>query len=109
MRIAAGVLMIILGMTMMGTFVVALSEGGIHDYSLPFILFVIISAVFIITGGVFCLKRKYWKLCFTSSLLLSLLLIFCLFFLPITSTWFLVPGGILPIIFVCLRKRDWES
>ena len=100
--------MIIFGMTMMGTFVVALSEGGIHDYDLPFILFVIISAVFVITGGVFCLKRKYWKLCFTSSLFLSLFLIFCLFSLPI-FIWFLLPGGILSLIFVCLRKREWQG
>ena len=107
MRKAAGILMIILGMTMMGTFVFALSEGGIHDYGLPFILFVIISAIFILTGGVFCLKRKYWKLCFTSSLLL--LIFCCLFFLFIPSTWFFLPGGILPIIFVCVWKEEWKS
>ena len=109
MRKTAGILMIILDMTMLGTFVAALSEGGIHEYGLPFILFVIISAIFIITGGVSCLNRKYWKLCFTSSLFLSLLLIFCLFALPIASTWFLLPGGILSLIFVCIRKREWEN
>jgi hypothetical protein len=74
MRIAAGTLMIILG-TIMGTFValveLTLSEGSMN-YA-RFILFPIIPAVFVITGGVFCLKRKDWKLCFTSSLVLLLL------------------------------------
>ena len=109
MRITAGIMMLILGMTDMGTFIVALSEGGIHDYPLSFILFVIISAVFIITGGAFCLKRKYWKLCFASSLLLSLIMIFGFLFVSMTLYSFLSLGGILSLIFICLRKRGWQE
>jgi hypothetical protein len=133
MRRAAGTLMIILG-TIMGTFValveLALGEGSMN-YA-RFILFPIIPAVFVITGGVLCLKRKYWILCFTSSLVLLLLdLYLFLAFnfrslnipLPLNSyplpsaTWFppsfldwvFTLSGILPIIFVCLRKREWQE
>ena len=131
MRIAAGTLMIILG-TIMGTFV-ALVELALGDGSMNyarFTLFSIIPAVFVITGGVFCLKRKYWKLCFTSSLVLLLLdsYLFIAFnfryipfplnsYPPPSATWFppsfldwvFTLSGILPIIFVCLRKREWQE
>jgi membrane protease YdiL (CAAX protease family) len=136
MRIAAGILMIILG-TITGTFVafveVLLGWGdGSMNYA-SFILFAIIPAVFVIPGGVFCLKRKYWKLCFTSSLLLLFidLYLFIAFnfyyrptipvntypiMIPDTSRflisfliWFVSLSGILPIIFVCLRKREWQE
>jgi hypothetical protein len=130
MRIAAGILTIILG-TIMGTFValveLTLGEGSMN-YA-RFILFPIISAVFVITGGVFCLKRKYWILCFTSSLVLLLLdlylfLAFNFRYIPLplgsypaNATWFppsfldwvFTLSGLLPIIFVCLRKREWQE
>jgi len=130
MRKAAGILMIILGI-IMGTFValVELTVGeGNMNYA-RFILFPIISAVFVITGGVFCLKRKYWILCFTSSLVLLLLdlYLFLAFnfryppfpfnypppnatFSPLSFLdWVFTLSGILPIIFVCLRKREWQE
>jgi len=75
MRIAAGILMIIYGVKAIGTFVGFLSEEGFYafygnSYTLALNLIVIITAVFFTTGGVFCLKRKYWKICFASSLCL---------------------------------------
>ena len=130
MRKAAGILMIILG-TIMGTFValaeVALGEGSMNY--VRFVLVAIIPAVFVITGGVFCLKRQYWKLCFTSSLVLLLLDLYLFlafnfryiplplgsypanatFFPPSFLDWVLTLGGILPIIFVCLRRREWQE
>ena len=105
MRKAAGILMII------GTIMSVAAFGSIPgepEKSLAFgLIFVYLG--FTLSGGIFTLKRKHWKLCFISSLLLTLFLISSLFFLPVTSTWFLIPGGILPIIFVCLRKREWQS
>jgi len=132
MRKAAGILMITLG-TIMGTFValveLTLGEGSMN-YA-RFILVAIIPAVFVITGGVFCLKRKYWKLCFASSLVLLLLDLYLFlafnfryppigplnsypppnatFFPPSFLDWVLTLSGILPIIFVCLRKREWQE
>ena len=81
MRKAAGILMIIYGVITLSGSVVFLSLYGIRisAYEPPFHLFIIIWAVFITPGGVFCLKRKYWKICFTSSLFLLLFTIPLLF------------------------------
>jgi hypothetical protein len=121
MRIAAGILMIIYGVKTIGTFVGFLSERG-FDFSLDALsLIVIITAVFFTTGGVFCLKRKYWKICFASSLCLLLFMIYDLHLLfPVSFValnipfWVLIPlylppWGILPQIFVCLRKSEWQE
>ena len=121
MRIAAGILMIIVGIALLGIFIPLLSEYGIATYDLPFSnLVMIISALFSVTGGVFCLKRKYWKVCFISALLLLVLSALFLFILSVLCSlgseytppgwsWFPIPVGILPIVFVCLRKREWSE
>ena len=122
MRIAAGILMITYGVKTIVFFVGSLSDWGFHGYLDALGLFVIISAVFIITGGVFCLKRKYWKLCFTSALLAVFMIISWIYLLtgfrfppPSPSpyfAWFLLPWlitGTPAIIFVCIRKREWQE
>ena len=119
MRIAAGILMIIYGVKTIGFFVGSLIKWGFHGYPLDLGLIVIISAVFIITGGVFCLKRKYWKLCFASSLVLLLFMIFDLYFrFPVAfelniprevNMRLSLPLGILPLIFICLRRSEWQE
>ena len=114
MRKAAGILMVVLGLTTICVYVYA--DGGVLSkpdfyFDLSFTLFVIISAVFVITGGLFCLKRKYWILCFISSLFFNyfVLLICALDIFPYVLTWFLAPVGIVPLIFTCLRKREWQE
>ena len=122
MRIAAGILMIIYSVRTIVFVGGTLSVQGFGTYPLVMSLAAIISAVFIITGGVFCLKRKYWKLCFASSLVLLLFLMFELVFIyPFAFGFSIVnlpqnvymaislPWGILPLIFVCLRKSEWQE
>lgn len=58
-------------------------------------------ALFVISGGIFTLLRKYWKICVTASILST-------FFLTLTMVIYIFVG-ILPIIFICLRKREWQS
>lgn len=118
MRIAAGILMIVYSVRTIVFAGGTLSVQGIE--SSPIVLAAIISAVFIITGGGFCIKRKYWKLCFASSLVLLLFLIFEVFlmfplawWLNIPNWWVVIPLSIpwpiLPQIFVCLRKNEWQE
>jgi hypothetical protein len=119
MRIAAGILMILYGVKTIGFFVVNVIGWGFlpigwgwHHSPLWMHLIAIISAVFIITGGFFCLKKKYWKICFASSLCLLL-------YMMLFEFWFRyptyvgialsIPWGILPQIFVCLRKSEWQE
>ena len=110
MRKAAGILMVILGLTIMCRYVDVLGKNDVY-FELHFTLFVIISAVFVITGGLLCLKRKYWVLCFISSLFFNyfVLLICACDIFPYVLTWFLAPVGIVPLIFTCLRKREWQE
>jgi uncharacterized Tic20 family protein len=112
MRKAAGILMVIFGLTVMCRYVDVLGKNDVY-FELHFTLFVIISAVFVITGGLFCLKRKYWVLCFISSLFFNyFVLLICSFgIFPYVDVvnWFLIPVGIVPLIFTCLRKREWQE
>jgi peptidoglycan/LPS O-acetylase OafA/YrhL len=114
MRKAAGILMVVLGLTMMWVYVDALGRDDVDFWlstKLSFTLFVIIGAVFVITGGLFCLKRKYWVLCFISSLFFNyyVFIVGGSGIFPDFVVWFLIPLGIVPLIFICLRKREWQE
>lgn len=126
MRITAGILMIMYGVKTIGIYVssIFLYEWDFRgDYfDLALFLVCIIAAVFFITGGVFCLKRKYWKLCLASSICLSIFMFFDVmptarfFDSPNIPSWvvmvvspILLPWGIVPIILVCLRKSEWQE
>lgn len=119
MRMAAGILMIILATVLPG--IVSMVGEGIMDirtFDLWFSLFIIISGVLLVTGGVSCLKRRYWRLCFTSALFAIFVMILWVGLfgesLVFSLTWFyinlfFIATGILPIIFVRLRKREWRE
>jgi len=111
MRRAAGILMIILGMTMMGFFLYAYYSGqGSYGPGFFFPILMIFSTVFIITGGVFCLRRKYWTVCFISSILFPCFAIFLwMWVIPYGLGLLSIPGGIISAIFVGLRRREWHD
>jgi hypothetical protein len=121
MRIAAGIMTMVVGIALLVYFVPLLIEDGVGSYDLPFVnLVMVISALFFVTGGVFCIRRKYWRVCLASSLLLLVILALLLLILwvvwsllsPYAAVWWIlvpIPVGILPIIFVCLRKREWQK
>jgi len=122
MRIAAGILMIMYGVKTIVLYVSSLfvDEWSFRGSTPAMFLISIIAAVFFITVGVFCLKRKYWEMCFASSICLLVFMFFDLLptarasieFLNIPS-WvvlpLLLPWAILPLIFVCLRKSEWQE
>jgi len=112
MRRAAGILMMILGMVLLVTFVVVLIQYGIPVYEYAIDLLMIILAVFIVTGGILCLMKKYWGLCLASALLAVFFMIFWLMGSPYALNWlawFFITMGTFPIIFVCLRKKEWQT
>jgi len=123
MRIAAGIILIIYGVVSLVIYVFVLLIMQLHLYLYVFdpshILFIlfIISKAFIVTGGVFCLMRKVWGLCFASALLsvsINIYEIAGLSFLPLPSDlwiWWslIIITGALPIIFICIRKREWSE
>jgi hypothetical protein len=131
MRKAAGILMIIYGVKTMSFLIVAI----INNWSLagyktehPFGLIIGFWAVFIIIVGVLCIKSVVWGLCFASSLALFIYVIYDLAYIglgphifasfellirlnPIrlVDTILAVPLGVLPEIFICLRKSEWHE
>ena len=98
MRIAAGILLIIGAIVMGGISGVAYASLNIFarwGYYLPFMLNpVFVLAVgatlcgIVLTGGILAIKRKQWGFCLASSI----------------AGW-----AILPLIFICLRKREWNT
>ena len=121
MRKAAGIMLIILGVAAISLFIVDVS--GLITRPIEYILtppdyvFIIIAtlAVFFIVGGVFCLKRRNWRLCFTSSLFLHFFMPVLIFSKPFFFSWLLllwvslISVWILPLIFICLRKSEWSE
>ena len=122
MRKAAGIILIILGVAALSLFIVNVSGLITNPYedfmqTPPDYVFIIIAtlAVFFIVGGVFCLKKRNWRLCFTSSLFLHFFMTVLIFSNLFFFSWMLplwlslIPVWILPLIFICLRKSEWSE
>jgi hypothetical protein len=118
LRKAAGILLIVFGAAAIGLSTVNVSGlityqiGGHTPQTPPDYLYIITATlgVLFITGGVSSLKRKYWGLCFTSSILIHILMTLSIF-LPWTYLWwfYLIPLWILPLIFISLKKSEWAE
>ena len=112
MRIAAGILMVAFGLFLLITGVSHLTGYGFDVYYLASSLLLIIPAIFVITAGIFCLQRKYWKVCFASALVTLVIMILWLTGYAadsIWSAWVVSMVGTFPIIFVCLTKKEWQE
>ena len=119
MRKAAGILLIIFGVGTIGTSIYGLREFsfGLDVFSYGDYIITTELLVLFITGGVFCLKRKHWVLCLTSSIFLHFWVmvpladLFPRSWLNSLPAWFpyLSPVTILPFIFIWLRKREWPE
>ena len=104
--------MVAFGLFLLITVISELNRYDFDVYDVAFSLFLIIPAAFIITAGVFCLERKYWKVCFASALVTLLIMIMWLTGYAadsIWSAWVVSMVGTLPIIFVCLAKKEWQK
>jgi hypothetical protein len=128
MRIAAGIILIILGIVGLTGLAINLTTSNIYVELLSYlhlILWRIGAGALLVIGGVFCLKRKYWGVCLASAL-------FALF-IGIASTidyvryittnyigplgrismtwgiWILLLGAIIATIFISLTKKEWQK
>jgi hypothetical protein len=125
MRIAAGIISIILGIVGLIGLVMGLSPSGIYLLSsLPRILWRIGSAALLISGGVFCLQRRYWGACLASALValfigISSTIDYVRYITtyirplgPISMTWgiwILLLGAVISTIFIIRRKKEWQK
>lgn len=102
MRVAAGILMIFTAIVGFSIIRAIIGYPGSQPLAsdIPYVSLLkwlsFFWAFFVGIGGIYTLKRKVWKLCLISSILQ-------VWVIPI------IPIGILPLIFICVRKREWES
>ena len=128
MRIAAGIVLIISGIVGIVGVVMSLSTSNIYIELLRYlhlILWRIGSGAFLVIGGVFCLRRKYWGACLAAAL-------FAVGFIGIPSTidyvtyigtnitpfgpiamtwgiWIVLLGAVISTIFIIRRKKEWSE
>ena len=125
MRIAAAIILIISGIA--GLIGLVMSLTGIYVELLRYlhlILWRIGSAALLISGGVFCLQRRYWGACMASALVALLIgissTIDYLRYIttnigplgPISMTWgiwILLLGAVISTIFIIRRKKEWKK
>jgi hypothetical protein len=124
MRIAAGIILIILGVVRVANMIINMSvpDAFINSYSLweGLLIFgywpVVYCALFI-TGGILCIAKKYWGLCLISSLLALVGGIYAVAQTLVLGdsisiyweTWILIVGALISTIFVSLTKYEWEE
>ena len=113
MRKAAGIMLIIFGMFLLNTVISALRGYDIHVYQIVSNLLMIIPVAFLITGGIFCLQKKYWRACLASVwLAVFIMLVSLIGSLPYGLdwlSWVFSVLGTLSIIFVYLTKEEWKE
>ena len=114
MRIAAGITLMLLGVAWAFLTVGYLLwdiQHGVPASGLFYYILMLIPGAFLVAGGVFCVKRRYWKVCFASALVGLVIVIFCM---SVAALWlsyfvFVISVGILPTIFVYLSRREWSE
>ena len=128
MRKAAGIMLIISGVGGLLGLVMTLSTSNIYVEVLRYLHLIlgrIGSGALLVTGGVFCLRRRYWRACLASAL-------FAVFFIGIPSTidyvryigtqiapwgrismtwgiWILLLAAVISAIFIIRRKKEWSE
>lgn len=120
MRIAAGIIMIIIGATLLGNNVFLLwvyYVGRIY----PLEVFTFAWVIFASIGGIMCIMRRYWGVCLASAIAAVVLGIFG-FRLVFAGVWGMlgiillifgfplaVVGGVVSTVFISLRKKEWQE
>jgi hypothetical protein len=121
-RIAAGTILIILGAVGMRglIYLPAVFTSGLSSISLSVVFTILLytlPAAFYITAGVFCLRKKYWRVCLASASFAVLIAVFPVvatfvmlgrFVVPWTA-WFVVIGAVISVIFISLSKKEWQE
>jgi hypothetical protein len=124
MRIAAGILLIIVGAVVLVGMIVEVI-GLMDDFDVGSVLVSvllvsvsprIIFCGLLVAGGVLCLKRRHWGVC-----LVSALITLCLWILPTVAPlvggdvstvmwqgWIVVVGSLISSIFISVRKKEWQ-
>jgi len=94
--------------------------------SLVFLLGLAVAAAFRITGGIFCLMRKYWRVCLASALFAVFFVVFNIVYFSALSPfswrwpwsdyiymgwpiWVMLVAAVISVIFVLGTKKEWQE
>jgi hypothetical protein len=127
MRIAAGIILVILGVLDLRSLIILL-RGFVTTFSsipvsaVPTILLVIVRVPFFVTGGIFCLTGKYWRVCLASASFAVFIGIFGVvgqllsrYIFENWSAWgtarlvVLLLAAVIAVIFILRTKREWQE
>jgi hypothetical protein len=127
MRKAAGIILIISGVLgLIGLVIGLIGNDEVLRY-IHFFLWHIISITLLVAGGVFCLRKRYWRECLASALLalfmgLSSTIDYLRYIAAIRAGlfygggmslawgfWILLLVGVISIIFICLKRKEWQE
>ena len=129
MRKAAGIILIVSGI--LGVIGVVMSLTGISVDLVPYlhlILARIASAAVLVSGGVFCLRRRYWRACLATAVAALFIGLFSTidyvrYIAAIRAglhyhsgaitvdwgTWIVLLAGVISVVFICLKKKEWQE
>ena len=129
MRKAAGIILIALGVSFLWFLINVLLVFGIGFLIVPFlpvppqnfiaaivVLGTIVPAAFYVTGGIFCLRRKYWGVCLASAL-------FAVFTSVVQppgwllrsnistgwTIWVMIVAAVISVIFIVSTIKEWQE
>ena len=124
MRKAAGIILIIFGLVLFGI-AFLLAPFLLAPFLIPSIyglfaavglLSLIVPAAFSITGGIFCLRRKYWRVCLASASFAVLASVVNRGDVLLSSniltgfiSWVVVVAPVIGVIFILRTKKEWQD
>jgi hypothetical protein len=132
MRRAAGIILIILGVSFLCFLIDVVVVFGITIFLAPFdagiqgfivgvfLLGLVVSAAIPITGGIFCLRRRYWEVCLASALLAAISSVLLPALLSYTSLsiiytsmgwtiWVMLVAAVISVIFTLRTEKEWKE
>ncbi len=112
MRQAAGIILMILGALILVAYVVVLVDYDTNVHDPLFDISFMFCGAFLVTGGVFCLKKKGLELCLGSAFIAIFLTVgwFKVSYTSLTwLDWIYCILGTLPVILICLRIKEWQE
>lgn len=132
MRKAAGFILITLGVSFLCFLIDAVVVFDITIFLAPFyagiqgfivgvfLLGFVVSAAIPITGGIFCLRKKYWEVCLGSALLAAFSSVLLPVLLSYTSLsiiytsrgwtiWAMLVAAVISVIFILRTIKEWQE
>ena len=118
MRKAAGIILITLGALSLYGLIWVVAVFGFKIFLAPFLpspqgfvaavtlLSLVVSAAFHITGGIFCLRRKYWRVCLASA---SFAILSSVVNSGGWNIWVMLVAAVIAVIFILRTKKEWQE